>query len=70
MSTPTPSGCPECGRDIDQLGGNPECPVCAAEPKLGPPMTPRSDYVDVIDHTLHRHTAEGWCDLRTQEVQQ
>lgn len=27
-----PSGCPSCGRDIDKLGGNPECQSCAAEP--------------------------------------
>ena len=26
------NGCPSCGRDIDRLGGNPDCPVCAAEP--------------------------------------
>lgn len=27
-----PNGCPDCGRDIDRLGGNPDCPTCAAEP--------------------------------------
>ena len=25
-------GCPECHRNIDRLGGNPDCPICAAEP--------------------------------------
>ena len=25
-------GCPVCGRDIDRQGGNPDCPICAAEP--------------------------------------
>jgi len=30
--TPQPAGCPDCGRDIDLLGGNPDCPTCAAEP--------------------------------------
>jgi hypothetical protein len=27
-------GCPSCGRDIDRLGGNPDCETCAAEPSL------------------------------------
>lgn len=26
-------GCPACGRDIDKLGGNPDCSTCAAEPR-------------------------------------
>jgi hypothetical protein len=25
-------GCPDCGQDIDRLGGNPDCETCAAEP--------------------------------------
>jgi len=29
---PPSDGCPACGRDIDRLGGNPDCPTCAAEP--------------------------------------
>jgi len=29
-----PNGCPTCGRDIDRLGGNPECQDCAAEPPV------------------------------------
>lgn len=26
------NACPECDRDIDRLGGNPDCETCAAEP--------------------------------------
>lgn len=29
---PAVDGCPDCGRNFDQLGGNRECPTCAAEP--------------------------------------
>ncbi len=28
----SPDGCVVCGRDIDRLGGNPDCETCAAEP--------------------------------------
>lgn len=29
-----PNGCPTCGQDIDRLGGNAECQVCAGEPAV------------------------------------
>lgn len=29
---PAGDGCPDCGQDIDRLGGNLECETCAAEP--------------------------------------
>lgn len=29
-------GCPACGRDLERLGGNPDCEVCAAEPAPRP----------------------------------
>lgn len=35
-----PTGCPNCGQDLEQLGGNAECQVCAGEPAAASPKVP------------------------------
>jgi hypothetical protein len=48
-----PNGCPACGRDIDALGGNPDCEVCAAEPAVDP--LDEYAYCDECHHSGRRH---------------
>ena len=44
-----PNGCPVCGRDIDRLGGNPDCSTCAAEPAQRDWLYPRGDRPACLD---------------------
>jgi hypothetical protein len=54
--------CPECGQDLD-LGGNEDCPVCAAEPVPGHEEERREELLAICDDC---HRTDGTHDLTVE----